>query len=139
MTSTASAAGYTPEGWRTVVRMMQNVDAPVPKDQWDTVTEYLIKSFPERRGPPPSSSTGRRRPAIKLWPVPTPGSRPHDPLAAKDGSIWYTGQLANKLGRLDPKTGAVQGISRSRRRTPARTAWSRTRTATSGSPATAPA
>ena len=32
-------AGYTPEGWRTVIRMMQNVDVPVPKAQWDTVTD----------------------------------------------------------------------------------------------------
>ena len=31
--------GHTPEGWRTVVRMMQNVGAPVPPDQWETVTE----------------------------------------------------------------------------------------------------
>jgi hypothetical protein len=43
--------GYTPEGWRTVVRMMQNVETPVPADQWDSVTEYLIKSFPERPRP----------------------------------------------------------------------------------------
>src|SRR5690349_7300551 len=43
--------GYTPEGWRTVVRMMQNVDTPVAADQWDAVTEYLIKSFPERPRP----------------------------------------------------------------------------------------
>ena len=27
--------GYSPEGWRTVIRMMQNVGAPVPQDQWD--------------------------------------------------------------------------------------------------------
>jgi len=39
------------------------------------------------------------------WPLPTPGSRPHDPMAARDGSIWWSGQLANKLGRLDPATG----------------------------------
>jgi streptogramin lyase len=40
------------------------------------------------------------------WTVPTKGSHPHDPLAAADGSIWYTGQMASTLGRLDPKTGA---------------------------------
>jgi len=39
--------------------------------------------------------------------VPTPGSRPHDPPATADGSIWYTGQMNNVLGRLDPKTGEV--------------------------------
>jgi virginiamycin B lyase len=43
--------------------------------------------------------------SIKEWEVPTPNSRPHDPALAPDGSLWYTGQMANKLGRLDPKTG----------------------------------
>ncbi len=43
--------------------------------------------------------------SIKEWDVPTPNSRPHDPAVAPDGSLWYTGQKANKLGRLDPKTG----------------------------------
>ena len=98
-------AGYTPEGWRMVVRMMQNMDAPVPKDQWETVTDYLIKNFPEKPRPAAVVIPGPAQIAIKMWPVPTPGSRPHDPLATKDGSIWYTGQLANVLGRLDPKTG----------------------------------
>ena len=41
---------------------------------------------------------------IKEYTVPTPKSRPHDPAFAPDGSLWYTGQAANKLGRLDPKT-----------------------------------
>ncbi len=41
---------------------------------------------------------------IKEYTVPTPKSRPHDPALAPDGSLWYTGQAANKLGRLDPKT-----------------------------------
>ena len=31
---------------------------------------------------------------FKEWTVPTPNSHPHDPLAASDGSIWYTGQRA---------------------------------------------
>lgn len=42
---------------------------------------------------------------IKEYEVPTPHSRPHDPALAPDGSLWYTGQGANKLGRLDPATG----------------------------------
>jgi virginiamycin B lyase len=40
-----------------------------------------------------------------------PGSRPHDPLATDDGAIWYAGQFANLLGRLDPKTGDVKIMS----------------------------
>lgn len=45
---------------------------------------------------------------IKEYDVPTPKSRPHDPALAPDGSLWYTGQGANKLGRLDPSTGAFK-------------------------------
>jgi virginiamycin B lyase len=101
-------AGYTPEGWRTVMRMMLNFDVPVPEDQVGTVTDYLSKNFPERPRPAAVIIAGPVQASIKLWPVPTPGSRPHDPLAAKDGSIWYTGQLSGKLGRLDPNTGAIK-------------------------------
>jgi streptogramin lyase len=43
--------------------------------------------------------------SIKEYEIPTPKSRPHDPARVPDGSLWYTGQGANKLGRLDPKTG----------------------------------
>jgi streptogramin lyase len=42
---------------------------------------------------------------IQEYEVPTPHSRPHDPALAPDGSLWYTGQGANRLGRLDPKSG----------------------------------
>jgi virginiamycin B lyase len=97
-------AGYTPEGWRTVMQMMKNVAAPVPADKWDVLTDYLIKSFPERPRPAAAKIDGPQQANIKLWQVPTPGSRPHDPMAAKDGSIWYAGQLANKIGHFDPKT-----------------------------------
>ncbi len=101
-------AGYTPEGWRTVMRMMQNMEVPVPKEQWDTLTDYLIKSFPERPRPAAVLVEGPAHVMLKLWTVPTAGSRPHDPMAAKDGSIWWTGQTAGKLGRLDPKTGQIK-------------------------------
>jgi virginiamycin B lyase len=38
------------------------------------------------------------------------GDGPHDVAAAPDGTIWYTGQLAGVLGRLDPKSGTVERI-----------------------------
>src|SRR5229473_1992834 len=44
-------AGYTAEGWRTVVRMMANHGVAVPADQVATITEYLIKNFPEKTKP----------------------------------------------------------------------------------------
>jgi virginiamycin B lyase len=98
-------AGYTPAGWATVVRMMINQGVPVPADQVATITEYLAKNFPEKGKPAGVVAPGPSKVSIKTWQVPTPGSRPHDPLAAADGSLWYTGQMANVLGRLDPATG----------------------------------
>jgi virginiamycin B lyase len=100
--------GYTPEGWLTVVRMMQNFDAPITAEEWPAMTEYLMKNFPERQRPPAVILPGPVKARIFMWDVPTQGSRPHDPRAAKDGSIWWTGQLANKLGRVGPKTGAIR-------------------------------
>jgi virginiamycin B lyase len=100
--------GYTQEGWLTVVRMMQNMNAPVPADEWGAMTDYLMKSFPERQRPPAVLVEGSVKVDIRMWDVPTQGSRPHDPLAARDGSIWWSAQLANKLGRVDPKTGAIR-------------------------------
>ncbi len=101
-------AGYTPEGWHTVLRMMVNQGAPLQADQIPQLEAYLVKSFPEKAKPVGVVIPGSAKASFKEWQAPTPGSRPHDPLAAKDGSLWYTGQLANVLGRLDPKTGDIK-------------------------------
>src|SRR6266705_3328688 len=93
------------KGWRTVMRMMANQGVALPADQAATITEYLTKNFPEKAKPVGVVIPGPTKVSIKEWQVPTPGSRPHDPLAARDGSLWYTGQMTNVLGRLDPKTG----------------------------------
>lgn len=104
-------AGYTPAGWNMLQHMMQNMGAAVAPEDWPTVTSYLTKNFPERPRPPAAEIAGPAQASIKLWDVPTIGSRPHDPLATKDGAIWWTGQLTNKLGRLDPKSGAIREYS----------------------------
>lgn len=101
-------AGYTAKGWRTVMRMMLNHGVPMTPDQLATMTSYLIKNFPEKPKPAGAVIPGPAKVSMKEWQVPTPGSRPHDPLAAKDGSLWYTGQMANVLGRIDPKTGKIR-------------------------------
>jgi len=38
------------------------------------------------------------------WMTPSTPAYPHDPAVAPDGSIWYTGQRANVIGRFDPAT-----------------------------------
>jgi Streptogramin lyase len=101
-------AGYTPEGWHTVLRMMVNQGAPLQADQMAPLEAYLIKSFPEKPKPAGVIIPGPAEISFKAWQAPTPGSRPHDPLAASDGALWYTGQLANVLGRVDPKSGEIK-------------------------------
>ena len=38
------------------------------------------------------------------WMTPSTPAYPHDPAVAPDGSVWYTGQRANVIGRFDPAT-----------------------------------
>jgi virginiamycin B lyase len=103
-----TGAGYTAKGWRTVMRMMTNHGVPIPKDQMAAMTAYLAKTFPEKGKPAAVVIPGTAKVSMKIWQAPTPGSRPHDPLATKDGALWYTGQMNNVLGRIDPKTGKVK-------------------------------
>lgn len=102
--------GYDAKGWHTVMRMMVNQGAAVPKDQMEAMTRYLIKAYPIKAEKREKAAVikGPLKVSMKVWKAPTPGSRPHDPLAARDGSFWYTGQMANVLGRVDPKTGKVR-------------------------------
>ena len=104
-------AGYTPAGWNMLQHMMQNMGAPIAPEDWPAVTTYLMKNFPEKARPPAVLIAGPVQATIKMWDVPTLGSRPHDPAAAKDGAIWWAGQLSNKLGRIDPKTGTMREYS----------------------------
>jgi virginiamycin B lyase len=46
---------------------------------------------------------------VSYYEVPK-GDGPHDVAPAPDGTVWYTGQRAGVLGRLDPKTGNVDRI-----------------------------
>ena len=100
-------AGYSAEDWRTVLHMMKNAGAQISDSQLEVLTAYLAEHFPERPKRPGATIPGPAEVAFKEWTTPTPGSRPHDPLAALDGTIWYTGQMANVLGRVDPATGRV--------------------------------
>jgi len=100
-----TGSGYDAEGWKTVMRMMTNHGIPIAKDEMEPMTAYLVKTYPVKGRPAAVLVPGTLKVSMKAWKAPTPGSRPHDPLAAADGSLWYTGQMANVLGRLDPKTG----------------------------------
>src|SRR5262245_51355972 len=96
--------GNTREGWQNLISSM----VALPKDQADAIVPYLATHFPEKPAPQAVVIPGPASVSFKEWIVPSLGSRPHDPLASMDGSIWWTGMFANVLGRLDPKSGQMK-------------------------------
>jgi len=49
--------------------------------------------------------------SIREFDLPTRDALPHDPAVGPDASLWVTEQKANKLGRLDPKSGRLREYS----------------------------
>lgn len=82
----ASGSGYTPQGWDTVLRMMSNHGVALRPDQLPLARAYLVNTFPVKPRPSAVIIPGPVKVSMKAWRVATPGSRPHDPLAARDGS-----------------------------------------------------
>jgi virginiamycin B lyase len=101
-------ANHSAPEWRNVVNVMIAAGAKLSPAEKDAVTQYLIERFPGKPKPQPVVIAGPVQVSFREWQVPTAGSRPHDPLATPDGAIWYSGQMANILGRLDPATGAIK-------------------------------
>src|SRR5262245_18359542 len=100
----SNSGGYTRQGWEELSSSMVSL----PKDQAAVLVGYLEANFPETPRPKAVIVPGPVQVNIKEWIVPSLGSRPHDPLATPDGMVWWTGQYASVLGRLDPKTGQMK-------------------------------
>ncbi len=103
-----TSTGHTPDDWKLLVERMVSAGAEIPKDKMAAVTAYLAKGFPEGDVPKAVVIPGSYKISFKEWTVPTVGSRPHDPLATHDGYLWYSGQYASVLGRVDTKTGEIK-------------------------------
>lgn len=99
-----SSWGNTKMGWEQVFSSMVTLSPT----QRDAVAGYLATNFPEKPKPPAVTLPGPAKVDIQEWLVPSLGSRPHDPLWSHDGKLWWAGQWANVLGRLDPKTGVMK-------------------------------
>jgi len=99
-----NSRGYTHEGWKALISSM----IALPGETADLVVGYLAENFPKKPGTEPTLVPGPVDVTITEWIAPTLGSRPHDPLTAADGSLWWAGQYANRLGRVDPVTGDIK-------------------------------
>ncbi|MEO8126087.1 MAG: cytochrome C [Bryobacteraceae bacterium] len=104
LNSITTSWGNTREGWRKVFGSM----VALPTEDADAIAAYLGTHFPVKPAPEGKVIAGPAKVSFQEWVVPSLGSRPHDPLAARDGSIWWSGMFANVLGRLDPKTGEMK-------------------------------
>jgi virginiamycin B lyase len=60
------------------------------------------------RRAPPATEVSELKVTIREWDVPTKGAHPHDPAVGPDGALWFTEQMQNKIGSVDPKTGAFR-------------------------------
>lgn len=96
--------GYDKEGWNEVFSSM----VLLPKEYADSASTYLATHFPEKGRPKTVVVPGDAKVTFKEWIAPTLGSRPHDPLAAADGTLWWAGMWGNVLGHVDPRTGAIK-------------------------------
>src|SRR5206468_2033715 len=91
-------AGHTPEEWARIVGDMINKGAQVAPAQASVVTQYLASNFPPRARAQAPVLTGNVQANIREFAIPS-RPFPHDPLAAADGSVWYSGMAGNVLGR----------------------------------------
>jgi virginiamycin B lyase len=101
------SSGYSREGWQELIGTMIDLNG-VP-DQKEAITGYLADNFaPKYNRRAAKFVSGPIQVTFKEWVMPTLGQRSRDPIQAEDGSIWWAGQFANVIGRLDPKTNEMK-------------------------------
>ena len=99
------SSGYTRADWNELIGTM--IDLSDKTKDRDNITKYLATHFPPNKKFAPKLLPGKTRIVFKEWVVPTLGQRSRDPIEAPDGTIWWAGQWGNLIGRIDPRTGAM--------------------------------
>ena len=101
------SSGYTREGWKELTSTMIDLSAsPAERDQ---IIEYLATHFPpnDKRAP----KADARRGADHLQGMAGADARPALARPGRGGRtarIWWAGQWANLIGRIDPATGEMK-------------------------------
>ncbi|MEM6709204.1 MAG: cytochrome C [Pseudomonadota bacterium] len=102
------SAGYSEGDWKRLLSTMIDLSATPALEA--RITGYLATHYPPNDRRTPVLFGGPVELAFESWQVPTLGQRSRDPVEAPDGSIWWTGQSGNLIGRLDPETGAMTEV-----------------------------
>ena len=104
LNTVTNSTGYTQERWKDLISTMMRL----PDAQLATMTQYLATHYPPKPGREPVLVPGPVQITFKEWIVPTLGQRSRDPLQRADGTIYWTGQFASLVGRLNPRTGEMK-------------------------------
>jgi len=99
------SSGYNRDGWRELIQTMIDLSG---SPAGETISKYLASHFPAGTNLKPTLVSGNASITFREWKVPTLGQRSRDPVQAADGSIWWAGQWANLVGRINPKTGEIR-------------------------------
>ena len=100
--------GYDRAGWQDVIGQMGKLGVVLTPGERRVLLDYLARSFPPQPQAAAPLVAGSAQVSFREWAVAPARAFPHDPLATADGAIWYTGQRASVLGRIDPRSGAIR-------------------------------
>ncbi len=105
MNQITRSSGYSRAHWDELIATMVDL----PPEQKDAVLDYLAQHYPASYNPRPSRVVeGPLDISFREWVAPQLGQRARDPVEAPDGTIWYVGQRANTIGRIDPETNQIR-------------------------------
>ena len=99
------SSGYTHRDWQQLIATMIDLGGT---EELKKITAYLAKNFPPNNKRKASIVSGKAVVSFKEWVVPTLGQRSRDPIETPDGMIWWAGQWASLIGRINPKTGEMK-------------------------------
>lgn len=102
----ARSLGFSRPHWQELIANM--IDLSATPEQETQILDYLTQHFPPKARWPATVVSGPHEIDVRAWKTLKLGSRARDPIEAPDGLIWYVGQWGNIIGRIDPKTDAVQ-------------------------------
>ncbi|MDF2094580.1 Vgb family protein [Aquibaculum arenosum] len=100
-----NSSGYDEAGWRHLIGTMIDLSGT---DMLNEIAGYLAEHFPPNDRRAPTLVEGEHSIRFEEWVTPTLGQRTRDPVEAPDGSIWWAGQWADLVGRLDPESGEME-------------------------------
>lgn len=100
------SSGYSRAGWDALTATM--IDLSGDPESRDAALDYLAATFPPNGRRAATPADGPLAIRFDEWRAPTLGQRARDPVEDGDGAIWWVGQWADILGRLDPETGAME-------------------------------